>query len=81
MSNYEVVDYALKPVEGDDQVELVIHASDGSRWEYGIPFSRSTGRYMFEEIDVLEMDFGEEFSERITAELDALVAKLVAEPG
>lgn len=77
MSNYEVVDYALKPVEGDDQVELVIHASDGSRWEYGIPFSRSTGRYMFEEIDVLEMDFGEEFSGKIAAELDALVAKLV----
>ena len=77
MSNYEVVDYVLKPVEGDDQVELVIHASDGSRWEYGIPFSRSTGRYMFEEIDVLEMDFGEEFSAKISAELDALVAKLV----
>lgn len=77
MVNYEVVDYTLKPVEGDDQVELVIHASDGSRWEYGIPFSRSTGRYMFEEIDVLEMDFGEDFSERLTAELDALVAKLV----
>jgi hypothetical protein len=77
MVNYEVVDYTLKPVDGDDQVELVIHASDGSRWEYGIPFSRSTGRYMFEEIDVLEMDFGEEFSERLTAELDALVAKLV----
>lgn len=77
MVNYEVVDYTLKPVEGDDQVELVIHASDGSRWEYGIPFSRSTGRYMFEEIDVLEMDFGEDFSQRIAAELDALVAKLV----
>ena len=77
MVNYEVVDYTLKPVEGDDQVELVIHASDGSRWEYGIPFSRSTGRYMFEEIDVLEMDFGEEFSRRISDELDALVAKLV----
>ena len=77
MVNYEVVDYTLKPVEGDDQVELVIHASDGSRWEYGIPFSRSTGRYMFEEIDVLEMDFGEDFSTQITAELDALVAKLV----
>ncbi len=77
MVNYEVVDYTLKPVEGDDQVELVIHASDGSRWEYGIPFSRSTGRYMFEEIDVLEMDFGEDFSQRISSELDALVAKLV----
>ncbi len=34
MVNYEVVDYTLKPVEGDDQVELVIHASDGSRWEW-----------------------------------------------
>ena len=77
MVNYEVVDYTLKPVEGDDQVELVIHASDGSRWEYGIPFSRSTGRYMFEEIDVLVMDFGEDFSQRISSELDALVAKLV----
>jgi hypothetical protein len=77
MPNYDVVEYALKPVEGDDQVELVILASDGSRWEYGIPFSRSSGRYMFEEIDVLEMDFGEEFSGRIAAELDALVAKLV----
>jgi hypothetical protein len=77
MPNYSVVEYALKPVEGDDQVELVILAGDGSRWEYGIPFSRSSGRYMFEEIDVLEMDFGEEFSERIAAELDALVAKLV----
>jgi hypothetical protein len=77
MANYDVVDYTLKPVAGDDQVELVIRASDGSRWEYGIPFSRSTGRYMFEEIDVLEMDFGEEFAGRLSAELDALVAKLV----
>ena len=77
MANYDVVEHLIQPVEGDDQIELVIHASDGSRWEYGIPFSRSTGRYMFEEIDVLEMDFGEEFAEQLTGELDALVAKLV----
>jgi hypothetical protein len=77
MPNYDVVEYALKPVEGDDQVELVILASDGSRWEYGIPFSRSSGRYMFEEIDVLEMDCGEEFCGRSAAALAALVAKLV----
>ena len=77
MSTYEVKSYTVRPVEGDDQVEVVIHASDGNKWEYGIPFSRATGRYMFEEIDVLEMDFGEDFSERLTAELDALVAKLV----
>ena len=79
MTNYEVVDYKIRPVEGDDQIELVINASDGSTWEYGIPFSRSTGRYMFEEIDVLEMDFGEEFSEKVAAELDDLVGKLTAE--
>jgi hypothetical protein len=55
----------------------VIHASDGSKWEYGIPFSRATGRYMFEEIDVLAMDFGDEFAEELTARLDSLVASLI----
>jgi hypothetical protein len=78
MSEYEIESYNVNPVEGDDQVEVVIHANDGSKWEYGIPFSRATGRYMFEEIDVLAMDFGDEFAERLTEELDALVAKLIA---
>ncbi len=77
MSNYEVVSYHVRPVEGDDQVEVVIHAADGSKWEYGIPFSRATGRYMFEEIDVLAMDFGDEFAEELTAKLDKLVESLV----
>ena len=77
MSNYEVKSYEVRPVEGDDQVEVVIHASDGSKWEYGIPFSRATGRYMFEEIDVLAMDFGDEFAEELTAKLDKLVGSLV----
>ena len=76
MVSYEVDSYELKPIEGDDQIELIIHASDGSTWEYGIPFSRASGRYMFEEIDVIEMDFGDEFSEKLIADLDALVAKL-----
>lgn len=73
---YEVESYSVQAVEGDDQVELIINASDGSKWEYGIPYSRTSGRYMFEEIDVLEMDFGEEFAAKLTAELDALVASL-----
>ena len=76
MSEYEVTKYLLQPIEGDDQVELIIHASDGSKWEYGIPYGRSSGRYMFEEIDVLRMDFGEEFADKVSAELDALVEKL-----
>ena len=70
MSEYEVVSYEVKPVEGDEQVELVIHASDGSRWEYGIPYSVSSGRYTFEEVDVLAIDFGDEFADEVTAKLD-----------
>jgi hypothetical protein len=77
MSNFTVQSYTVLPVEGDDQVEVVIHASDGSKWEYGIPFSRSSGRYMFEEIDVLRMDFGDEFADELTSKLDALVDSLV----
>ena len=76
MSEYEVVSYEVKPVEGDEQVELVIHATDGSRWEYGIPYSVTSGRYTFEEVDVLAMDFGDEFAEEVTAKLDELVASL-----
>ena len=77
MANYSVRSYTVLPVEGDDQVEVVILAADGSKWEYGIPFSRSSGRYMFEEIDVLRMDFGDEFADELTAKLDALVGSLV----
>jgi len=77
MTHYEVVEYTVQQVEGDDQIEVVIHASDGNKWEYGIPFSRSTGRYQFPEIDVLEVDFGEEFAEELTGKIDALVETLV----
>jgi hypothetical protein len=76
MANYEVTSYSVRPVDGDDQIEVIIHASDGNKWEYGIPYSRSTGRYMFPEIDVLEMDFGEDFARQLTDELDALVARM-----
>ena len=79
MSEYEVESYSVQPVDGDDQIEVIIHASDGNKWEYGIPFSRSTGRYQFPEIDVVEMDFGEEFSEKLTEKLDEVVGSLVEE--
>jgi hypothetical protein len=77
MANYEVKSYTVRPVEGDDQVEIVIHASDGNKWEYGIPFNRTTGRYTFEEIDVLAMDFGDEFAEELKEKLAVLVESLV----
>jgi hypothetical protein len=73
VSTYSVKSFSVAPVEGDDQIEVVIHASDGSKWEYGIPFSRSTGRYMFEEIDVIAMDFGDEFAEELTTRIETVV--------
>ena len=48
MSNFDVVRYTVEPVEGDDQIAITIHASDGNKWEYGVPFSRTTGRYTFD---------------------------------
>ncbi len=79
MSEYEVVSYTVEPVEGDDQVEIVIHASDGNKWEYGVPFSRSSGRYTFEEIDVLRMDFGDDFADELSEKLDEVMQKVLAE--
>ena len=77
MSHYEVVRYEVRPVEGDTQVEVVIHASDGNKWEYGIPYSPS-GRYQFPEVDVLEVDFGAEFVEELVERIEKLVAELTA---
>jgi hypothetical protein len=74
MSHYEVIKYTVEPVEGDDQIAVVIHASDGNKWEYGIPFNRSSGRYQFSEIDVLEADFGEEFARELSEKVEAAVA-------
>ena len=79
MSEYEVTSYTVEPVDGDDQIAVTIHASDGNKWEYGIPFSRSTGRYTFEEIDVLAMDFGEEFAEELTEKIDAVMQRILGE--
>ena len=77
MSEFEVVSYTVAPLEGDDQIEIVILASDGNKWEYGIPFSRSSGRYTFEEIDVLAMDFGDEFAEELTQKLDEVMTRIM----
>lgn len=76
MSEFEVVSYTVEPVEGDDQVAITIHASDGNKWEYGVPYSPSTGRYTFEELDVLAADFGEEFAEELEAKLDEVMEKI-----
>jgi hypothetical protein len=77
MPHYEVVKYSVEPVEGDDQIAVTIHASDGNKWEYGIPYNKSSGRYQFSEIDVLEVDFGEEFARELSEKVEALIARLV----
>ena len=77
MSEYEVTSYTVEPVEGDDQIAITIHASDGNKWEYGVQYSRSTGRYTFEEIDGLEADFGEEFAEELSEKLDEVMEKVM----
>ncbi len=79
MSEFEVVSYTVERLEGDDQIEIVILASDGNKWEYGVPFSRSSGRYTFEEIEILAMDFGDEFAEELTAKLDEVMKRIMAE--
>lgn len=79
MPEFEVVRFTVEPVEGDDQLAVTIHASDGNKWEYGVPFNRATGRYTFEEIDVLAMDFGDEFAEELSERLDTVLAKVLAE--
>lgn len=76
MPNYDVVKYSVEPVEGDDQVAVTIHASDGNKWEYGIPYNRASGRYQFPEIDVLELDFGEDFARELIEKVEALVERL-----
>ncbi|HJO26379.1 MAG: hypothetical protein CMK00_03915 [Planctomycetes bacterium] len=79
MSEYEVVDFQVEPVEGDDQMAITINSSDGNTWEYGVPYSRSTGRYSFEEIGLIEVDFGDEFAEQLTERLDALLEEILKE--
>ncbi len=79
MSEYDVTSYTVEPVEGDDQIAVTIHASDGNKWEYGIPFSRATGRYTFEEIDVLAADFGDEFAEELSDKIDEVMARILGE--
>jgi hypothetical protein len=73
MSEFEVISYAVEPVEGDDQIAITIRASDGNKWEYGVPYNRTTGRFTFEERDVLAADFGEEFVEELEGKIEAAV--------
>ncbi len=74
MTEFQVVSYSVEPVEGDDQIAITIRASDGNKWEYGVPYNRASGRFTFEERDVLAADFGDEFAEELERKI-ALAVK------
>ncbi|MEZ5975940.1 MAG: hypothetical protein R3F17_07905 [Planctomycetota bacterium] len=76
MSEYRATHFTVEPVEGDDQIAVVIHASDGNKWEYGIPYSPSTGRYTFEELDVIAADFGDDFAEELSDKIAEVVESI-----
>lgn len=77
--SYKALSHQVIPVEDSDQVELIIEGDNGLTWSFGIPFSRATGRIDFDEVDVVELDFGAEFTEMATNEIETLVEKLIAE--
>jgi hypothetical protein len=76
---YTALSHKIIPVEGADQVELVIEGSNGLTWSFGIPFSRATGRIDFDEVDIVEVDFGEEFTEMALEKIEELVERLIEE--
>ena len=78
MPEYTANSHKISRVGEQDIIELIIYG-DEHTWEYAIPFSRTTGRYDFEEISVLELDFGTEYREQISDELDAFVEKMLDE--
>jgi len=77
--SYKALSHKVIPVEDSDQIELVIEGSNGLTWSFGIPFSRATGRIDFDEVDVVELDFGAEFVEMVTEEIEELAERLIAE--
>ncbi|MFN0206287.1 MAG: hypothetical protein ACKVS6_08225 [Planctomycetota bacterium] len=71
-------EYKITVTDSDDQVEVVLRAPNGDKWEYGIPFNRETSRFDFEDIKVIEMDFGTEFADKLTSDIRAAVRAAIA---
>ena len=63
MSEFEVTSYTSSPWRATIRSPSRSTPPTGNKWEYGVPFSRDTGRKTFEEMDVLANDFGEDFAE------------------
>lgn len=71
-------EYKIIVSDSDDQIEVTLRAPNGDKWEYGIPFSRDDGRFDFEDIKVIELDFGTEFAEKLTSDIRKTVKAAIA---
>ena len=71
-------EYKIHIAEDDDQIEVTLRAPNGDKWEYGIPFNRDSGRFAFEDVKVVEIDFGAEFAERLVSDIRKAVDAALA---
>ncbi len=62
-------EYKITVSPDDQQVEVTLRAPNGDKWEYGIPYNTETGRFDFEDIKVIEIDFGSEFAEKMLGDI------------
>jgi hypothetical protein len=65
-------------ISDDDQIEVTLRAPNGDKWEYGIPFNRESGRFAFEDVKVVEIDFGADFAERLVSDIRKAVESFLA---
>ncbi|HKE02347.1 MAG TPA: hypothetical protein VKE69_15120 [Planctomycetota bacterium] len=72
-------EYRISVHPDDRMIEVVLRSPNGDKWEYGIPYNES-GRFAFEDIKVVELDFGSEFAERMLADIRSAVDRALAAP-
>ncbi|MBI3819238.1 MAG: hypothetical protein HY286_11140 [Planctomycetes bacterium] len=72
-------EYKIIVSDSDDQIEVVLRAPNGDKWEYGVPFNRETGRFDFEDIKVIELDFGSDFADQMISDIRKAVKAAIAE--
>jgi hypothetical protein len=65
-------------ISDDDQIEVTLRAPNGDKWEYGILFNRESGRFAFEDVKVVEIDFGADFAERLVSDIRKAVESFLA---
>jgi hypothetical protein len=65
--------YKISVHPDDRMIEVVLRSPNGDKWEYGIPYNRESGTFAFEDIKVIEIDFGTEFAEKLLGDIRGAV--------